>query len=76
MTDRVVTCLLLFGDQAELELAGEEGARAARWPAALIAADTGLSVDELPGRRFLVSVTGGKAAPVFCGFRLAGGHPK
>lgn len=65
-------CLLLFGDQAELELEdAEDPGATARWPAAAIAADTGLQPAELPGARFLVHVTQGDDGPVFSRFRIA-----
>lgn len=67
-----VACLLLFGDQAELELQGAQDPGAtARWPAPAIAADTGLELAELPGRRFLVRAEDGPDGPVFSGFRVA-----
>ena len=70
--DVTVGCLLLFGDQAELALQdAEDPGSTARWPAAAIAADTGLAAGELPGKRFLASVADGPDGPVFSGFRVA-----
>jgi hypothetical protein len=63
-------CSLLFGDQALIELPGEE--EPVRHPAAEIAAATGLDAGELPGRRLMVTV---RETPeegrVLSGFRLA-----
>lgn len=71
--ETAVACLLLFGDDAELALEGAEDAGSTvRWPAAVIAAETGLELDELPGRRFLVRVTEDGEGQRFAGFRLAG----
>jgi hypothetical protein len=71
--EMAVACLLLFGDDAELELEGaEDPGNTLRCPAAVIATDTGLELGELPGRRFLVRVSDGAGAPVLSGFRLAG----
>jgi hypothetical protein len=68
-----VACLLVFGDDAELELEGaEDPGNTLRWPAAAITADTGLGQGELPGRRFVVRVSDGADGPVLSGFRLAG----
>jgi hypothetical protein len=47
-------CLLLFGDRAVFQLPGEE--EPVRWPAAVIAAETGLETRDLPGRRFCFTV--------------------
>ncbi len=70
--EAAVECLLLFGGDAELALEGAEGlGSTARWPAAAIAAETGLEPGELPGRRFLVHVADGGDGPLFSGFRLA-----
>lgn len=54
-TNRVeVTCLLLFGDQAELTIPGQD--EPARWPAAAIADDTGMAETDLPGKTFRVDL--------------------
>ncbi len=67
--EMTVACLLLFGDEAELELAGAEAQDPARWPAAAIAAETGLKVAGLPGKRFRVRVTEDSGRILFSGFR-------
>lgn len=67
-----VRCLLLFGDQAELVLEGGDAGDPARWPAAAIAAETGLEPGELPGRRFRVRVAEPGGRLEFSGFRVAG----
>lgn len=71
VTEFAVQCRLVFGDQAELVLAGGEEDDPMRWPAAKIAEETGLQIAELPGKRFRVRVAeeGGRVA--FSGFRLA-----
>ncbi|MFB7596907.1 hypothetical protein [Streptomyces sp. NPDC056160] len=58
-TERVtVRVLLLFGDQAEVvaDVPPEERAEPERYPAADIAAATGVSVSDLPGVRLSAEV--------------------
>jgi hypothetical protein len=49
-----VLCLLLIGDQAELKVPGQD--EPARWPAAVIAAETGLAEADLPGRQLIATL--------------------
>ncbi|MFF6985622.1 hypothetical protein [Streptomyces sp. NPDC010273] len=59
MTERVpVRVLLLFGDQAEIvaDVPTDERAEPARYPAADIAAATGVPVDQLAGQRLTAEV--------------------
>ncbi|MBQ0825594.1 hypothetical protein [Streptomyces tagetis] len=62
MSDRVnVRVLLLYGDQAEVvaDVPPEERAQPVRYPAADIAAETGLPVVDLPGKRLTAVVDHG-----------------
>lgn len=47
-----VTVLITIGDQAELVTPSHSADNPLRVPAAVIARDAGLPVNELPGRRF------------------------
>lgn len=47
-------CSIVFGDDAVIELPGED--EAVRWPAADVAAELGVAVADLPGMRFRVTV--------------------
>ncbi|MGH3402013.1 MAG: type I-E CRISPR-associated endoribonuclease Cas2e [Streptosporangiaceae bacterium] len=64
-----VTCLLVFGDEAELVLAGAEVDDPARWPAAVIAEEAGLQLQDLPGSRFRVKMTEVDGRVLFSDFR-------
>lgn len=66
-----VRCLLVAGDQAELVREGaEEESDVARWPAAAIAEQTGLPLEDLPGKVFRVRVTELDGRVLFSGFTL------
>src|SRR5436190_12024675 len=52
--EMTVHCLLVFGDQAELLPGSGEADDVARWPAAAIMEETGLQLEDLPGKRFRV----------------------
>lgn len=71
-TVTAVRCLLVAGDQAELVAEGGEDGDVARWPAAAIAADTGLPLEDLPGKVFRVRVTELDGRVLFSGFTLPG----
>lgn len=68
--EMTVRCLLLVGDQAELVTDDGEPDDIARWPAAAIAADTGLPLEDLPGTRLRVRVTEQDGRVLFSGFSL------
>lgn len=74
VADREMTirCLLLVGDQAELVADGGEPDDIVRWPAAAIAADTGLPLEDLPGRRFRARVTEQDGRVLFSAFSALG----
>ncbi|WP_432169077.1 hypothetical protein [Streptomyces sp. 1222.5] len=58
-TERVtVRVLILFGDQAEIvaDVPPEERAAPERYPAAEVAAATGIAVSDLPGARLTADV--------------------
>jgi len=64
-----VRCILMFGDQAELQIPDSD--EPARWPAAAIAADTGLDLAAIPGRRFRVDLSETpESGRVFEGFEV------
>jgi hypothetical protein len=64
-----VRCLLVIGDQAELQVPGQD--EPARWPAAAIAAELGVDVAELPGRELeAVLAETRETGRVFSAFRL------
>jgi hypothetical protein len=65
-----VRCLLLLGDQAELVADGSEEGDVARWPAAVVAEETGLQLEDLPGKRFRVRVAEQDGRVLFSGFTL------
>lgn len=66
-----VRCLLLIGDQAELQVPGQD--EPARWPAAAIAAEAGIDEAALPGRELVATLAETpEEGRVFSGFRLAG----
>jgi hypothetical protein len=69
-TEVRVRCLLLIGDQAELEVPGQD--EPARWPAAAIAAEAGVEAGSLPGCQLVVRLSETRdEGRVFSGFRLA-----
>lgn len=71
--EMTVRCLLLAGDQAELVPDGaEDDGDIARWPAAAIAAETGLQLEDLPGKRFRALVAEQAGRVLFSGFTLTG----
>jgi hypothetical protein len=66
-----VRCLLIVGDQAELQVPGQD--EFARWPAAAIGIDTGLERADIPGRVFRVHLSESpEHGRTFTGFELAG----
>lgn len=66
-----VLCLLLVGDQAELQVDGQD--EPVRWPAADIAEQTGLALKQLPGRWLTAELAETREdGRVFSGFALAG----
>lgn len=61
-------CPLTFGDQALIELPGEE--EPARYPAEEVARALGIAVKDVPGARFLVTVReSAEEGRVLSGFR-------
>lgn len=66
--EMTVRCVLLAGDQAELTADDGDSDDIARWPAAAIAAETGLPLEDLPGKRFRVRVAQEDGRVLFSGF--------
>ncbi|MEU5426854.1 hypothetical protein AB0H73_14790 [Streptomyces olivoreticuli] len=60
VSDRVdVKVLLLFGDQAEITADAADAEGVQRYPAAVVAADAGVTVSQLPGMRLTALVGDG-----------------
>jgi hypothetical protein len=65
-----VLCLLLVGDEAELQVTGQD--EPVRWPAAEVAGQTGLAREQLPGRWLVAELAETReSGRVLSGFRLA-----